>query len=352
MQIKKSIKIILNKINKRRLIMKIKKFQDILKKIITNIEEEGNLKKYTPTSFEEKIANKLQEQLSYLKIKESNVEYNKGSTSFPDIAVGVFGIEVKTTESNSWVCLGNSIMEGTRKNNVKHIYIIFLKKGGEPGIKLLPYEKAINNIKVTHSPRYEIRMDSDTNFFDELEIDYESFRNRNDKVNVLKNHYRKNNISSWFLDADKGETTTSLSLVAFSSLEKQKKQSILVELICLFPQIVASNYDEASVYLLTKHGLYNPSLRDTFSAGGKYIYSGNNYKYPRIVKHLVEKKQLIQDFFKENESTIEAEWGKKDSYFNDWINQVEKNLIVDSQDLTSQKNFKMAWIFNKSLDLK
>src|SRR5690606_33000521 len=45
-----------------------------------------------------------------------------GPQEFPDIiAKKLYGIEVKTTTKNNWKSTGNSVLESTRKVDVKHI---------------------------------------------------------------------------------------------------------------------------------------------------------------------------------------------------------------------------------------
>ena len=77
---------------------------------------------------------------------------------FPDIqAAGHFGVEVKSTKSDSWTSTGSSIVESTRIPDVSRIYMLFAKLGGEmPEFRCRPYEQCLSNIAVTHAPRYLI----------------------------------------------------------------------------------------------------------------------------------------------------------------------------------------------------
>ena len=101
---------------------------------------------------------------------------------FPDIqAAGHFGVEVKSTKSDSWTSTGSSIVESTRIPDVSRIYMLFAKLGGNtPEFRCRPYEQCLSNIAVTHSPRYLIDMNladnGEKSIFEKMEMDYDTFR--------------------------------------------------------------------------------------------------------------------------------------------------------------------------------
>lgn len=58
---------------------------------------------------------------------ENSIELISGQ-KFPDIIANKFyGVEVKTTKSNQWKSTGSSVAEGTRKEGVERIFMLFGK---------------------------------------------------------------------------------------------------------------------------------------------------------------------------------------------------------------------------------
>lgn len=56
--------------------------------------------------------------------------------AFPDIAMGEYGVEVKFTLNDTWRSIANSVLETQRIDEVKHIYVVFGKMGGDAGSAL------------------------------------------------------------------------------------------------------------------------------------------------------------------------------------------------------------------------
>lgn len=79
--------------------------------------------------------------------------------SFPDIiAKRYYGVEVKSTEKNHWQSIGSSILESTRNQEVKRIFLTFGKLGEPTEFRSKSYEDCLSEIVVTHYPRYRIDM--------------------------------------------------------------------------------------------------------------------------------------------------------------------------------------------------
>lgn len=82
-----------------------------------------------------------------------------GGQKFPDIiAKKFYGIEVKTTTQNHWKTTGNSVLEGTRVENIERIFMLFAKLANSIEFRCRPYEEVLSEVVVTHSPRYLIDM--------------------------------------------------------------------------------------------------------------------------------------------------------------------------------------------------
>ena len=96
---------------------------------------------------------------------------------FPDIqAEQYYGVEVKTTASDTWKSVGSSIVESTRIEDVSMIYMLFAKLGGDfAEFRCKPYEDCLDNISLTHQPRYQIDMELEEkkreNIFQKMKID-------------------------------------------------------------------------------------------------------------------------------------------------------------------------------------
>jgi hypothetical protein len=69
----------------------------------------------------------LMSELAEGTIFENSIELI-GGQKFPDIvAKKYYGIEVKTTTQNHWKTTGNSVLEGTRIEDVERIFMLFAK---------------------------------------------------------------------------------------------------------------------------------------------------------------------------------------------------------------------------------
>jgi hypothetical protein len=148
------------------------------------LKERDKLKLFTPESFEEHVAAVMKEIIG------ETVQYERGSSRFPDIAIPPYGIEVKFTKADKWTSTGNSILESSRHPDVKYIYLCFLKAGGVPDVLIKPYDKVMSEIVVTHYPRYRIDMTADKSIFDKMGIKYDDFRTE-DPISKAKDYYPK-----------------------------------------------------------------------------------------------------------------------------------------------------------------
>jgi hypothetical protein len=252
--------------------------ESMAKSIIQNTVDVTNL---TPTAFEKKIY----EYLSY-SIGKSQVEYSEGSTSFPDVVVLVgtqkFGIEVKLSRARTWRTIGNSIMEGTAKS-VDMTYVFMGKiDDGRLDILYRRYEACIDNIVVTHSPRYHLDMNlSDNgNIFSRMNTSYDSFRllDERGKIAEVKAYYRsKNDTDYWWIDSDESDSAAPLQISFVSDLDREQIESLRIQLLARFPHMIIQEkssklydkkYRDASLWLV-KQGYLHTNIRDMFSANSR-----------------------------------------------------------------------------------
>lgn len=320
-------------------------FYNLLIEVKASIElryPHKEMKKISDTEFEQICADEIEKRLP----SSIKLTYQKKSTAFPDIGCPPYGVEIKTTEGKSWVCFGNSIMEGTRRDRVDIIYVIFLKKGGDtPEIRIKKYEDCISDIKITHSPRYEINMDLDVDdtIFHKMNSNYHDFNQDEQKIKKLRQYYRSKNAQSWWLDEDSGETTASFELQSYGGLPKTEKQKLMSELFALFPETLNSKYESASAYLISKYSICDKSFRDKFSAGTREAteITGDIEILSQIVIMLISSLPNIIDFIEQNPTLISEEWGIPSNNLIDiWFDKAQEQLSQNSSVKSSRKPLK------------
>ncbi|MBR5644903.1 MAG: hypothetical protein IKW77_12055 [Salinivirgaceae bacterium] len=226
---------------------------------------------------------------------------------FPDILLSkrVFGVEVKSTQSNHWTSTGSSIVESTRNDYVKCIYMLFGKLGGSPAeFKCRPYEDCLYDIAVTHSPRYLIDMNlkkSET-IFSKMHTTYEDLRTASNSIEQVRKYYRDKAIKDnkkempWWLGT--GETITSQMNVR---LWQDAKSDILkAKMFVLFPEVLNSEFANVALWLCTEHSIVVYNARDAFTAGGRCTAIGGEklqYPIPHIVGSLLNSSTDIKRLF-------------------------------------------------------
>lgn len=314
------------------------RFEDILQRLTEKLNTIGlgGLSGMNDRDFEKEVFSQLKGILSAEGLSLDGLKYKEDSTVFPDIGYENFGLEVKTTKADSWTCLGNSIMEGTRREEVDQIYLIFLKRGGTPEVRFKRYDDCISDIKITHSPRYEINMDveADETVFSIMGTDYNHFRDDPEKIKNLRDFYKRKGVKSWWLDEGSGESVTEMELYAFGGLPQERKHEIMIELFCYFPEILGSDYDAAATYLVSK-GIYNKSFRDEVSASGQIDLRIDDtpHRASRVFKFIFENLGEIKDYLEENTEKILAYWGGSADMgiFRLWVRKCNENILKNGR---------------------
>ena len=105
-----------------------------------NIDVRTSTQFHKPDEFERRVF----DVLSVISAATENLTVNPTfhPHAFPDIKANGFGVEVKTTNKDSWLTVGNSVFEGMRDPSVQRIYVVFGKMGGAPAVKWGRCEKA------------------------------------------------------------------------------------------------------------------------------------------------------------------------------------------------------------------
>lgn len=224
-------------------------------------------------AFEKTVAAELRVACENAEIGSVNNPFHP--SAFPDILVNGFGIEVKFTTRKTWHGTGNSIFEGMRDRNTELVYVIFCRSD-IPEIRWRKYEDIIKGVRISHSPRYMIDMESSDSFFDDLDIPYEEFMKYSIREKMI--HVRKHvkaRISDheklWWIDEEDTHTLP-MQVRIYRLLPADTKVKLRAEAALMCPQIFKGSrqkgkYDQAAIYLLTQHGVVAPQIRDLFTAG-------------------------------------------------------------------------------------
>ncbi len=271
-----------------------------------------------------------------------------GGQKFPDIvAKKYYGIEVKTTTQNHWKTTGNSVLEGTRVDDVERIYMLFAKLASPIEFRCRPYEEVLSEVVVTHSPRYLIDMNlkqGDT-IFDKIKVPYDTLRKEENPIRPIVDYYRsklKEGQELWWMDNSEVGGTT---LQFWSSLERQKKK-VLVHLgMVLFPEIFGTSKEKFSriaFWLVSKEKIVHPNVRDDFSAGGREAFAVGNKIYQNVPQILVKLFKnlpfIIEKLIQTSAIELSEYWGIKTTEkkkIDDWIELVSEHSkkITDTKHL-------------------
>ncbi|WAC11233.1 hypothetical protein [Dyadobacter pollutisoli] len=271
--------------------MTVDEFEEMLRVVCANLTKEVRINGIYKTSSEFEL--RVREEFNvYLANTDVKVDFDPHPYIFPDIVLGEFGVEVKYTANNTWRSVANSIFESTRSNAVKHIYLLFGKMGGTAAVDWGKYDDCVIHVRTSHLPRFEVEINPKKSLFSIMGLSYEQFLHLpiSEKMIHVRKYARarlKEGERLWWLE-DNDETSHSLPLQVrlYMRLSQEEKRKLRGEAALLCPQIVKPSrskgkYDDASIYLLTYHGVLCSQARDLFSAGSVALRTdgsrGGNY---------------------------------------------------------------------------
>ena len=322
-----------------------KEFEEVLQKGVeqlTGIAETTikNLLSENSINFEKEVFNALKDSARGTKF-DNCIERISGH-KFPDIVFNnrFYGVEVKSIRHEGWGTFGNSIFESTRPDNVDRIYVLAGRLTNPIEFRYKSYEKCIDDIQVTHSPRYHIDMDTKLGetIFEKMGIPYDEFREMPDLLDPVKKFYKsklKPGESLWWLENDK-EISFGNNLVVgfFNDLPKTKKDILKNKVFALFPILFSTDpkkYRKLASWLVAEHGVVLFNARDFFSAGGqqRIVVEKKEYKnVPKIFGHLRGNVKSIKEEIDKLSSEIICEnWGVENvpyARFAKWVELIEK----------------------------
>lgn len=273
--------------------------------------------------------------------------------SFPDIVARKhYGVEVKSTEKDHWTSIGSSILESTRNQDVKRIYLTFGKLGAPIRFLSRPYEDCLSGIAVTHYPRYQIdmRLKAGETIFDKMGVSYDTLRNMSNPVGPVSKYYRerlKPGESLWWA-AEDVDASAPATVRLWSSLSPEEKELFTVQGYAFFPEVLSKGcrekYNRYALWLVTQKGVVNTNIRDGFSAGGKAVMrtpSGVELRMPAAFGRIKKYRNLIKELIEETEQSVLEEY---------WQTPVENDrlrqwcsLVSNFADSDPEVGYSAAW---------
>lgn len=189
-------------------------FEKLLTETCKSLTLTAQKEKISSKGLEEHVVATLSRICPKFGFNSSHVSIASDYTSeqvFPDISIGEYGVEVKHTTGNKWRCIGNSINEGHRNKNVKFVYIIYGKMGGNPEVKWGRYEESVVHVRSSHRLRFEVEVPgkSEDNLFNKMGVAYTDFSKMDypEKMKYVRKYAKdqqiKNNRYIWWLDEPK-----------------------------------------------------------------------------------------------------------------------------------------------------
>lgn len=292
--------------------------------------------KISGTDFE----NIVHDALLDIGVEEKQIQHS--TQKFPDFIITdkdtgrKFGLEVKKTDSKKWKVPGGSIFESLR-NEIDETYVIMAKLGGSYETRIRKYKECIEDLTVTHSPRFQINMELNEG------MDYLTQNNAQDLLNMSEGPELNRRIRE-LLRTSKSTWYSEEAIVAYSDLSHEEKEKYLNDGVALFPEVVGGDYSKFTPWMVYKCLVWCGNVRDIFSAGGTTFYKGmyisavmnriiSNFEKiaKRVMKMTVEEQVT---YWKCAESQDEEKLGI-------WIELIENNLKL-SNDLIKK---------NKALDI-
>ncbi|MDX1526366.1 MAG: hypothetical protein R3273_09010 [Pseudidiomarina maritima] len=230
---------------------------------------------------------------------------------FPDIVLSIngkkVGIEIKTTKSDKWVTLGGSITESTKVDDLVDIFVLFGRTNIQPPeFRFRRFSECANSVKITHSPRFTIDMETPDgeSVFEHIGVPYEDLNKREDKMVLFRKYLKEKagpNADVWWLESDAENLDSSGfstdAIRSFDSLSSQEREQLRLEVLAIFPELFSLKdtykYHSATRYVAARYGVVDHCFRDRFTSGGQVDWNSHGIKVPKIIKNLIEEERLI-----------------------------------------------------------
>jgi hypothetical protein len=193
---------------------------------------------------------------------------------------------VKTSKRKGWSTLGGSIFESTRVKGVDNIVIFFANFNDLSNIefRFAWMEDCISDVVITHKPRYAIDMDVEDTFFKRAGVEYKELQSNDKPFSLIRDYLKKRSGKSadlWWVDETEENNIDNLgpqSIKRFATLTREEKKRINAQLCIIFTEFLSESppkYERITLFLISKLGIINSSIRDSFSAAGQYEFKGD-----------------------------------------------------------------------------
>ena len=268
-----------------------------------------------------------------------------GGQKFPDIvAKKYYGIEVKTTTQNHWKTTGNSVLEGTRVDDVERIFMLFAKLASPIEFRCRPYEEVLSEVVVTHSPRYliDMKLEEGKTIFDKIKMPYDTLRKKENPIRPIVDYYKsklKPGEELWWMDAENNSKPSSIVIRIWNNISLKEKQDLKNRSMAYFPELFGNSSDKfgrVAIWLVTREAVVCPNVRDLYTAGGKsdYLVGKKIYKkVPRIFLNLFDNvPNLVETITNTAAFELSEYWETKTT---------EKNKLFDWIELVAQHSKKI-----------
>lgn len=320
---------------------KAKRYLSLLENAANTVEKDlqeqvavNGKKKITGTEFE------LIVQKALLESGFSETQITHSPQKFPDFIITdkeydyKVGVEVKKTDSDKWEVIGGSVYESL-KNDIDDTYVLMGKLGGKkPEARLKCYKDCLQDLKVTHSPRFYLNLDipegedylTRNKAEDLLEL-------KGDDLNRKIRQLLRTNKSTWWSE---GEITS------YATLSSEEKNLYLCDGIALFPEVFGRDYTKFTPWLVYNCLVWCGNVRDIFSAGGVELY--DNVYFSAIMHRTVANiNKIIARIEAMTSDEIQKYWhanpNKIQNRMEFWISLVQSNLRISNELI--QKNRKL-----------
>lgn len=311
---------------------RLQTYLKMLKKATSTVQENiqervalnGN-QKMSGTEFELVVRDAL------LKSGLSETQLTHSPQKFPDFIItdtetGLrIGVEVKKTDSDKWEVIGGSIYESL-KNDIDDTFILMGKFGGsKPEARFKRYEECLQDLKVTHSPRFYLNLDipEGEDYLTRNETE-DLLELRGEELNRKIRKLLRSNKSTWWSEEE---------TVAYTDLSPEEKEQYLNYGVALFPEVFGSDYTNFTPWMIYSCLVWCGNVRDIFSAGGVALYNGIYFSavMNRTIVNIESIRERIEIMSHEE---LVKYWHSDVNEVNEridtWINLIEMNLKLSN----------------------
>lgn len=308
----------------------LEEFEEICKKACQLMNERASREPdYYLTKGGQKLEKEVKDALDHAAEGtnfEGTIEIISGQR-FPDIvAAKYYGVEVKSTKEDRWTLIGGSVAEGTRVENVEHIFFLFGKLHKPVEFRTRRYEECLCDIAVTHSPRYKIdmKLPEGETIFDKMGITYDEMRKLQNPIQPVVEYFRstlKPGESLWWVNGeDAASEAAPAKIRMWKTLSKKEREELIAQGFALFPELFSDSrnkYERFTFWLVTNHGVVSSSMRDPFSAGGQFDLDVNGIHYEKLPQKYIQlfscKDKVKDTILKSGEDVLCVTWGMEET---------------------------------------